>query len=245
MSSGPAGGLRLEGITVHRAGIPVVRDVGFDAPRGAVTALLGANGAGKTTLLEAISGVLPVASGTVWFEGVDVTAALPEHRVGLGLAHVEQGRTVFADLTVEENLRVATSGSVAEAYRLFPELERRRHLPAGLLSGGEQQMLVIGRSLLMEPKLLMVDEISLGLAPVVVRRLIPIVRLLADRGVGILMVEQFATIALGVADRVVVLDRGSVVYDGEPGGLERQPELLHGAYLGRGSPTPSRREGLP
>jgi len=240
-----SGGLRLEGVTVHRAGVPVVRDVGFAAPRGEVTVLLGPNGAGKTTLLEAVSGVLPVASGTVWLEDVDVTALLPEERVGHGLAHVEQGRTVFAELTVEENLRVATAGPVEEVYHLFPELERRRRLPAGRLSGGEQQMLVIGRALLMEPTMLMVDEISLGLAPVVVRRLVPVVRVLARRGVGVLMVEQFATIALRVADRAVVLDRGEVVYEGEPAGLERRVDLLHGAYLGRHGGAASSREGTP
>ena len=165
-------------------------------------------------------------------------------RVDRGLAHVEQGRTVFAGLTVEENLRVATAGPVDEVYNLFPELERRRRLPAGRLSGGEQQMLVIGRALLMAPTMLMVDEISLGLAPVVIRRLVPVVRVLAERGVGVLMVEQFATIALRVADRAVVLDRGEVVYDGDPAGLEQRSELLHGAYLGQRDASVPRREEL-
>ena len=239
-----SGGLRLEEVTVHRAGIPVVRDVTFEAPPGTVTVLLGPNGAGKTTLLEAISGVLAVAAGKVWLDGADVTSMLPEHRVDRGLAHVEQGRTVFAGLTVEENLRVATAGPVDEVYNLFPELERRRRLPAGRLSGGEQQMLVIGRALLMAPTMLMVDEISLGLAPVVIRRLVPVVRVLAERGVGVLMVEQFATIALRVADRAVVLDRGEVVYDGDPAGLEQRSELLHGAYLGQRDASVPRREEL-
>lgn len=238
-----AGDLRVEGVTVHRGGVPVVREVSFGAPRGAVTALLGPNGAGKTTVLEAVSGVLNVETGSVLLGDTDLTAMPPERRVALGLAHVEQGRAVFADLTVEENLRVATAGPVEEVFELFPELGQRRRLKAGFLSGGEQQMLVIGRSLLMHPTFLMVDEISLGLAPVIVRRLVSIVRVLADRGVGVLMVEQFATVALEMADHAVVLDRGTVAYEGDPVELRRHPELLHGTYLGRERSTAARREG--
>jgi len=229
--------LRVDDVTVARAGVPVVRGVTLVAPAGEVTALLGPNGAGKTTLLEAISGVLPIQAGSITYDGVELSGLPPERRARLGIAHVEQGRTVFAELSIVENLRVATDGPVDDAFTLFPELERRRDLPAGLLSGGEQQMLVIARALLTRPRLLVIDEISLGLAPVIVRRLVPAVSRLADRGVGVLMVEQFATLALEYAHRVYVLDRGRITFGGSAAELAERPGVLHGAYLRRSGPS--------
>lgn len=225
-------GLCLEGVSVMRGGSRIIRDLDLVAEAGAVTVLLGPNGAGKTTLLEAVSGVIPAESGTFMFAGTDVLRLSRTRRARLGIAHVEQGRTVFPNLTVDENLLVGARNGTDEAYELFPELTERKYIKAELLSGGEQQMLVIARALLGEPKLLMIDEISLGLAPIVVRRLMPVVRTLASQGMAVLLVEQFAGLALDVGDRAYVLNRGRIVFSGSCEELTGQPELLHGAYLG-------------
>jgi len=236
--------LVIADLTVTRGGVPVVRRASLQVEAGRVTALLGPNGAGKTTLLEAVSGVLPVVSGSITYDGVALHPLSPEARARSGLSHVEQGRTVFGALTVEDNLRVATDGPTDVAFELFPELERRRSLLAAHLSGGEQQMLVIARALVGGPRVLLVDEISLGLAPAIVRRLMPLMRQLADEGVGVLMVEQFATVALEVADHVYVLDRGEVVFDGSATELASRPGVLHGVYLRRtGGPSAAKGGG--
>jgi branched-chain amino acid transport system ATP-binding protein len=236
-------GLVLSGVEVHRSGSPVVRGVDLVAPAGQVTVLLGANGAGKTTLLEAVSGVVPVVKGSVSLAGTDVTAVHRSARARLGLAHVEQGRSIFPDLTVEENLLVAGPRPAIEAsFELFPALTNRRHARAALLSGGEQQMLVIARALVTRPKVLLLDEMSLGLAPTVIKRLIPVVRRLADEGVGVVLVEQFAALALSVGDRAYVLVRGEIAYHGTCGTLARDPDLLRHLYLGAG-PSSSAAQG--
>ncbi|PZA07693.1 MULTISPECIES: ABC transporter ATP-binding protein [unclassified Meiothermus] len=225
--------LEVRGLHVARGQAPVVRGVSFSAPPGEVTALLGPNGAGKTTLLEALSGILPAQRGEVWLLGVRVERASRVARSRAGLAHVEQGRSVFPGLTVEENLWVGARAGLEEAFRLFPELEKRRRVLAGRLSGGEQQMLVLARALLGRPRVLLLDEMSLGLAPLVVRRLIGAVEQLAQAGLAVLLVEQFAPLALGIAQRALVMSQGRLVYSGPAQGLLREPELLQEAYLGR------------
>jgi len=227
--------LVLRGVCVAREGFPTVRDVDLDVPGGEVTVLLGPNGAGKTTLLEAVSGVLPVAAGSVLLDGTALETLPRDRRARLGLAHVEQGRTVFAGLTVEENLLAAAPDrDPAAAFALFPELARRRRAPAGALSGGEQQMLVIARALATAPSALLIDELSLGLAPVVAQRLAPVLRTLADRGVAVLAVEQFAALALAVGDRAHVLKQGRIVLSGRAADLRADGEALREAYLGSG-----------
>jgi branched-chain amino acid transport system ATP-binding protein len=230
--------LELHGVGVDRGGFPIVRGVDMVVGPGAVTVLLGPNGAGKTTLLEAISGVIPSAAGSVSLAGEDVTRATRRRRSLLGLAHVEQGRTVFGDLTVEENIEIVAQGEpLQQAFDLFPELDKRRDVRAALCSGGEQQMLVIARALASGPALLMIDELSLGLAPVIVKRLMSVVREMADAGIGVLLVEQYAFQALAIGDRAYVLNRGEVAFSGAASELHADPARLRAAYLHGDRPT--------
>jgi branched-chain amino acid transport system ATP-binding protein len=225
--------LEVRDLHVERSGSTIVRGVNLGVPAGEVTVLLGANGAGKTTLLEAISGVIAAQQGTITLGDQDVTKAARSTRARLGLAHVEQGRAIFPDLTVEENFLVCAPRSKIDAgFMLFPELQKRRNARAALLSGGEQQMLVISRGLVNRPSVLLLDEMSLGLAPTVIKRLIPVVRRLADDGVGVLLVEQFAALALSVGDRAYVLVRGQIAYEGRAEDLKDDPDRLHDLYLG-------------
>ena len=225
--------LVISELIVNRAGLPVVRGASLRVEPGSVSVLLGANGAGKTTLLEALSGVTPHAGGRIEIGGEAIEGLPRVGRARRGLAHVEQGRTVFHTLTTDENLRAAgRDADTADAYALFPELERRKNVRGGLLSGGEQQMLVIARALLTRPKAIMIDEMSAGLAPVVVGRLMAAVRKLADSGLAVLLVEQFAALALSVGNRAYVLRRGRIVYDGACPALSQSPDLLHRLYLG-------------
>jgi branched-chain amino acid transport system ATP-binding protein len=224
---------KVTDLVVNRVGLPVVRQASLVVEPGSVSVLLGANGAGKTTLLEGLSGVIAVAGGTIELHGEAIHGLRPGARARKGLAHVEQGRTVFRMLTTEENLRSASRrADVDQAYALFPELEKRRHVRAGLLSGGEQQMLVIARALLTRPKVIMIDEMSAGLAPIVVGRLMAAVRKLAAAGLAVLLVEQFASLALSIGDRAYVLRRGQMVHDGPCSVLAQSPDLLHRLYLG-------------
>ncbi len=226
--------LVVSDLSVNRAELPVVSQLSLVAESGAISVLLGANGAGKTTLLEGLSGIIPVAGGRIELDGREIQKARPGVRSREGLAHVEQGRTVFRQLTTEENLKVGLSreAELAQAYELFPELVQRRAVRAGLLSGGEQQMLVIARALLTQPKVLLIDEMSAGLAPVIVTRLMNAVRRLADGGLAILLVEQFAALALSIGDRAYVMRRGRIVHDGECKALAKRPDELHRLYLG-------------
>ncbi|QPC91764.1 ABC transporter ATP-binding protein [Mesorhizobium sp. INR15] len=226
--------LVVSSLSINRAELPVVSEVDIAAQSGAISVVLGANGAGKTTLLEGLSGIIPVAGGAIAIDGREIQKARPGVRSREGLAHVEQGRTVFRQLTTEENLRVSLhpSADIAEAYALFPELVQRRTVKASLLSGGEQQMLVIARALLTRPKVLLIDEMSAGLAPVIVTRLMSAVRKLADNGLAVLLVEQFAALALSIGDRAYVMRRGRVVHDGDCAGLLKSPDKLHRLYLG-------------
>jgi branched-chain amino acid transport system ATP-binding protein len=220
-------------LVINRAGLPVVRKASVVVEPGSISVLLGANGAGKTTLLEGLSGVVAVAGGSIELQGEAIQGLRPGARARKGLAHVEQGRTVFRMLTTHENLLAASQrADVDQAYALFPELEKRRHVRAGLLSGGEQQMLVIARALLTRPKTIMIDEMSAGLAPIIVSRLMAAVRKLAEDGLAVLLVEQFAALSLSIGDRAYVMRRGRIVYDGPCPALAQSPDLLHRLYLG-------------
>jgi branched-chain amino acid transport system ATP-binding protein len=231
--------LTLDSLTVHRGGRPVVHGVSLDIPPGQVTALLGPNGAGKSTLVLAVGGVLRPAVGTVKLDGRDLTGRRPERIRHAGVAVVPEGRRVLSELTVEDNLRVATFSLTPAAARagraytrtLFPELERRLDVPAHALSGGEQQMLALAQSLVSQPRFILIDELSLGLAPLIVQRLIPTIRTVAESGVGVLLIEQFAHVAIGLANTAYILEGGRIRYHGTAGELKANPELLHSAYL--------------
>jgi len=235
--------LRLESVTVERGGHVVVRDLSIEIPPGEVTALLGPNGAGKSSLVLAVGGVLPTASGSVRLGDADLAGRRPEKIRKAGVAVVPEGRRLLPELTVEDNLHVATymlRGSVGrerreQALELFPELRPRLDASARSLSGGEQQMVVLAQALVSQPKFILIDELSLGLAPVVVKRLIPTIRTVADSGVGVLLIEQFATVALGLANGAHVMEGGELRFSGQASELKERPELLESAYLLRGS----------
>jgi branched-chain amino acid transport system ATP-binding protein len=234
--------LKLEGVTVQRGGREVVRDVSLEIPPGEVTALLGPNGAGKSSLVLAVGGVLPAQSGSMSLGGSELLGRRPEKIRSAGVAIVPEGRRLLPELTVEDNLQVATYALPnlvarerrAYALELFPELEARLSAKGRSLSGGEQQMVVLAQALVSEPKFILIDELSLGLAPVVVKRLIPTIRTVAESGVGVLLIEQFAPLALGLANGANVMEGGVIHYSGTASELREKPDLLHSAYLLRG-----------
>jgi branched-chain amino acid transport system ATP-binding protein len=201
--------------------VEVLHGVTLDAPSGAITALLGPNGAGKTTLLSVIAGLLPTRAGEIVWEGRCVTAVAPHLRAASGMVLVPEGRGVFPDLTVRDNLEVFADSSDGwdAAFEVFPILAQRLDQLAGLMSGGEQQMLAMSRALLRRPRLLLLDEISFGLAPRVTRQLLAVVADLASRGVSVVLVEQHRSDALRLADVVYVLRHGEITFAGEPGEL--------------------------
>jgi branched-chain amino acid transport system ATP-binding protein len=235
--------LALEGLVIARGGRNVVREVSIEVTPGEVTALLGPNGAGKSSMVLAVGGILPMSAGTVTLGDTVLSGRRPEQIRRAGLAIVPEGRRLLVELTVDENLRVATyslSSSLARegrrrALELFPELEKRLSIPARSLSGGEQQMVVLAQALVSQPRFIFIDELSLGLAPVIVSRLIPVLRAITESGVGILLIEQFAPIALGLANRAYVMEGGRIQYSGSAQKLHDNPELLHSAYLLRGA----------
>ena len=231
--------LQVDGLSSRYGRIPALKGIDLHVGEGELVALVGANGAGKTTLLRALSGVQPVSSGKVRFEGADITAAAPDKRVRLGIVQVPEGRQVFAPLSVEDNLRLgAYLRSKAEAaegfervYTMFPVLKQKRREPAGTLSGGQQQMLAMGRGLMALPRLLLLDEPSMGLAPKLVEEIFACVRALKTASTTIFLVDQNARAALAVADRAYVLETGSVVLSGS-GAEMLQNEQVKEAYLG-------------
>jgi len=227
-------GLAVGGITVVRGKAVVVRKVSLAVPPGTVSLVIGPNGSGKSSLLAGISGSLKAASGRICLDDRDITRAPRWQRARMGLCHVEQGRPVFGGLTVRGNLSVVSRDRAGtdRSLELFPELGRHLDTRAELLSGGEQQMLVLARALACRPRVILVDEMSLGLAPVIVTRLIEAVRALADDGLAVLLVEQFAQLALGVSDRAYVLSGGCFTYSGDASSLLAHPGLLRSAYLG-------------
>jgi branched-chain amino acid transport system ATP-binding protein len=231
--------LQITDLHVNYGAIEAVRGVGLEVKPGKVTLVLGANGAGKSTTLNAVAGLHPPVTGTVTLDGEDITGIAAHKAVARGIALVPEGRRVFSPLTIAENLRLGgyTAGkaefeeTLARVYEMFPILHERRNGAAGLLSGGEQQMLAFGRALMSQPKVMLLDEPSMGLAPVVVDTILEKVRAMADTGIGILMVEQNAEAGLDVADEVVAIARGEVVYSGVAGDARNHASVLR-AFLG-------------
>ena len=234
--------LRFEDLCVQRGGRPVLHDVSLSIAPGEITTLLGPNGAGKSTLVLAVGGVIRSTSGRVLLGDVDLTRRRPEQVREAGVAIVPEGRRLLPRLTVEDNLRIATyaldrataRNGIAKALELFPELEKRWKAECRLLSGGEQQMVVLAQALVSSPKVILVDELSLGLAPVVVKRLAPVLEEVAATGVGVLLIEQFAHVALGIARTAYVLEGGRIRHHGAAQELKDDPSVLHSAYLLRG-----------
>ena len=231
--------LDVRRVTVRYDAILAVSDVSVSVPKGAIVTILGANGAGKSSLLNAVMGVVP-CSGDIGFEGRDLAGQGVETRVADGISLVPEKRELFTTMTVEDNLRLGRfrlrhRGSpepmLREVFALFPRLQERRRQLAGTLSGGERQMLAMGRALMGEPRLLMLDEPSLGLAPLIVREILGTAARLRDNGTAILLVEQNARAALAIADYGYVLENGSVMLEGEPAALQADRRVVE-AYLG-------------
>ena len=234
-----AEGLTVRDLKVVRGGKAVVHGISMEFRRGEITALIGANGAGKSSTVMAIAGAIPVASGTVEWQGRPITN-LPSDRIRrLGIALVPEGHPVLGDLTVIDNLRAAASHlparevgpAVDRALLLFPELTARLQVPAAALSGGQKQMVLIGQAVIAGPSFMLIDELSLGLAPAIVSRLAETLIALTADGIGIVLIEQFTSLALRLAPRAYVLERGHLAYAGTSDELRQNEHILHSAYL--------------
>jgi branched-chain amino acid transport system ATP-binding protein len=230
--------LNVNDIHVHYGPIHAIKGVSLEVKQGEIVALIGANGAGKSTILKTISGIMHPTTGSIQFNGADITKVEAHKIVHMGLAQVPEGRRVFLRMTVKENLEMGafsqkgvSSKDLKEIYELFPRLRERRKQTAGTLSGGEQQMLAIGRALMSKPKLLMLDEPSMGLAPMLVEQIFDIIKELKKAGTTILLVEQNAGMALEVADRAYVLETGKITLSGTGAELASSEEVKK-AYLG-------------
>ena len=232
--------LALTALEVSYGGIRAVKGIDLTVEQGELVCLIGANGAGKTTTLKAITGLVPSAAGTIHYDGEDIAGRRPHAIARRGLALVPEGRGVFPQLTIEENLamgaysrndKAAIAGDMERVFGLFPRLKERRRQTAGTLSGGEQQMLAIGRALMSRPRLLLLDEPSMGLAPLMVEKIFEVVRLIASEGVTMLLVEQNARLALEVSRRGYVLESGAVTLSGASADLLHNPRVRE-AYLG-------------
>ena len=234
-----AGALTIRGLSVARGPRQVVHAVDLDVPAGQVAAMLGPNGAGKSTIALAIAGMARITKGSITLDGEELTHRRPERVRAAGVSVVPEGRRLLSDLSVEDNLRVATyslgrqaaSEGLEYTLALFPELQKRWKVVGRLLSGGEQQMVVLAQALVSRPRVLVVDELSLGLAPLVVKRLMPVLAQVAAAGAAVLLIEQFAHLALKLATRAYALEGGRIRYSGTAAELIERPELLHSAYL--------------
>ena len=232
--------LEVRDLQVYYGMIHAIKGISFDVNQGEVIALIGANGAGKTTTLHTITGLLAPKSGSVLFEGKDITK-VPAHKiVSMGMAHVPEGRRVFAELSVYENLKMGAytrkdkkeiEESLANVYKRFPSLEERKNQMAGTLSGGEQQMLAMGRALMSKPKIILMDEPSMGLSPIFVNEIFDIIRAVSESGTTVLLVEQNAKKALSISDRAYVLETGTITMSGKAKDL-LEDEAVKKAYLG-------------
>lgn len=232
--------LEVKGLQVYYGVIQALKDVSFEVNQGEVIALIGANGAGKTTTLHTLTGLLPAKQGSIIFEGEDITK-MPAHKiVQKGIAHVPEGRRVFADLTVYENLIMGAytrkdkkeiAENLENVYKRFPRLKERKNQKAGTMSGGEQQMLAMGRALMSNPKMIVMDEPSMGLSPIFVNEIFDIIEKVSASGTTVLLVEQNAKKALSIADRAYVLETGKIVLSGDANDLMNDDSIKK-AYLG-------------
>ena len=232
--------LRVENAQVHYKKVAAIKNISLGVPHGGIVTIIGANGAGKTTTLRAISGLAKLSAGEIWFDEQRIDGLPPEKIVGLGIAHVPENRHVFPDLTVEENLRTgaflrrdkaAVEQDLKGIFERFPRLLERRRQLAKTMSGGEQQMLAIGRALMAKPRLLLLDEPSMGLAPVVVQEIANIIEEISEQGVPVILVEQNAELALQLADHAYVLETGNLALEG-PAAELHENEHVRRAYLG-------------
>jgi branched-chain amino acid transport system ATP-binding protein len=231
--------LSVRNLTSRYGRIEVLHGISFDVEEGEIVTLVGSNGAGKTTLLRALSGVQPATAGSITFSGSPIAHLRPHRRVGLGISQVPEGRQVFASLTVADNLRLgavsrrdnAIAADLDEVYAMFPVLAEKRNERAGILSGGQQQMLAIGRALMARPKLILLDEPSMGLAPLLVTQIFKIIADFRRRGLTVLLVEQNANAALAIADRGYVLETGRITISARGDELLSDPRV-RAAYLG-------------
>ena len=231
--------LKIEDLKINYGGIEAVKGISLDVPEGKIITLIGANGAGKSSTLRCISGLVRPRSGKITFDGEDITSKDPTHIVTKGITLVPEGRKIFPDLTVKENLKIGAylrnddiSGDLKWVYELFPRLKEREWQAGGTLSGGEQQMLAVGRALMSRPKLIMMDEPSLGLAPIVVQDIFKIIKTVNKQGITVLLIEQNANMALQTADYAYVLETGRITKSGTGAELLAD-ESIKEAYLGK------------
>lgn len=232
-------GLSAIGLSVERGGKTIIHSVDVNIVPGKITALLGANGAGKSSLVLSIAGALPLSHGKVVLDDKTINGLRPENVRRLGVVAVPEGHRVLTELTVEENLRVAGTAlsgrelddAVDRALATFPELKPKLTARAGTLSGGQQQMLVLGQAIVSQPRYILADELSFGLAPAVVVRLVPVLEAFAANGIGVLLIEQFTHIALRISHYAYVMERGRIRFSGAPEALRKNPDILHSAYL--------------
>lgn len=232
--------LEIKNLNVYYGVIHAIKNISFSLDEGEIVTLIGANGAGKTTILQTITGLVPLKTGQVFYDNHDITKKLGNKLVSMGIAHVPEGRRVFQDLTVLQNLKlggytrknkIEVEESIEDVFKKFPRLKERRYQLAGTLSGGEQQMLAIGRALISKPRLILMDEPSMGLSPIYVNKIFEIIEEIHKEGISILLVEQNAKKALSIADKAYVLEIGKIVKDGNPKELLDDP-AIKASYLG-------------